>query len=255
VTRGRLRTRWVVGAFVVLAVVVLFVNLGLWQLRRLDSRQAFEDEVARGLAAEPVDEMPDQPYRQVVLDGAYLPNPEVALLGRSLDGQPGNHVLTLMRTDHGDVLIVDRGWVPYDPTGEIPDEAAPPELDDVRIAGVTAPAGDDDRVDGLSATTRAVDPDAFGPVAGLRRDLYVQLTGRQTDTGPAAGRELPVPVPFELEPASPHLSYAIQWFAFAAIAVVGYVLLLRRERRRLRVDTPPGFGDDAAGPPNEPTEE
>ena len=29
----------------------------------------------------------------------------------------------------------------------------------------------------------------------------------------------------------PHLDYALQWFAFATIAVVGYAVLLRREVR------------------------
>ena len=29
--------------------------------------------------------------------------------------------------------------------------------------------------------------------------------------------------------AGPHLSYAFQWFAFAAIAITGYVILGRRQ--------------------------
>jgi cytochrome oxidase assembly protein ShyY1 len=45
-------------------------------------------------------------------------------------------------------------------------------------------------------------------------------------TLPAAA---PLPDPSE---SPPHLSYAIQWFTFAAIAVVGFVILVRREHRR-----------------------
>ena len=38
---------------------------------------------------------------------------------------------------------------------------------------------------------------------------------------------MPAPIP-ELDDG-PHLSYAFQWFAFATIATVGYVILVRRE--------------------------
>ena len=38
---------------------------------------------------------------------------------------------------------------------------------------------------------------------------------------------MPAPLPELTE--GPHLNYAIQWFAFATIAAVGYVILVRRE--------------------------
>jgi cytochrome oxidase assembly protein ShyY1 len=45
-------------------------------------------------------------------------------------------------------------------------------------------------------------------------------------------------VPVRLEPPvlsdGPHLSYAIQWFAFAAIALVGAAAVIRRERNTER---------------------
>jgi cytochrome oxidase assembly protein ShyY1 len=42
--------------------------------------------------------------------------------------------------------------------------------------------------------------------------------------------ELPVPVPLPELSEGPHLSYAIQWFCFAAVAVAGAAILMRRER-------------------------
>jgi surfeit locus 1 family protein len=57
--------------------------------------------------------------------------------------------------------------------------------------------------------------------------LAIQLT--EQDRPPPAA--LPVRLPPEELSEGPHLSYAIQWFTFATIAVVGAVILLRRERR------------------------
>jgi len=38
-TRFWLRPKWIVGHLLCLFLIVLFVNLGFWQLRRLHSRQ------------------------------------------------------------------------------------------------------------------------------------------------------------------------------------------------------------------------
>jgi surfeit locus 1 family protein len=45
--------------------------------------------------------------------------------------------------------------------------------------------------------------------------------------------ELPVPASGPtFDDEGPHLGYAIQWFSFAAIGVVGYIFLMRRAVRR-----------------------
>ena len=45
----------------------------------------------------------------------------------------------------------------------------------------------------------------------------------------------PVPLP-DLD-EGPHLSYAFQWFIFAAIGAVGYVMILRRNALAARTPT------------------
>jgi cytochrome oxidase assembly protein ShyY1 len=55
--------------------------------------------------------------------------------------------------------------------------------------------------------------------------VYILLQGQQ----PAQAQpETVAPPGFD---DGPHLSYAIQWFSFATIAVVGCVVLLVRDRR------------------------
>jgi cytochrome oxidase assembly protein ShyY1 len=56
---------------------------------------------------------------------------------------------------------------------------------------------------------------------------YVQLTEQDPEPGRAAPALLPLPAVDE----GPHLSYAIQWFFFAGIGLVGYPIILRRAAR------------------------
>ena len=54
------------------------------------------------------------------------------------------------------------------------------------------------------------------------------LLQRQT---PVQANGLPEPSPLPELSEGPHLSYAIQWFTFAVIAVAGFVVLALREGR------------------------
>lgn len=67
-------------------------------------------------------------------------------------------------------------------------------------------------------------------IAATRADeMPIRLGDRGSGTGPTALlRPLPPP---ELD-AGPHLAYTVQWFSFAAVAIVGYMLVLRHQARK-----------------------
>jgi cytochrome oxidase assembly protein ShyY1 len=64
---------------------------------------------------------------------------------------------------------------------------------------------------------------------------YVQLTSSQPAQPGPEPEVLPEPVLDE----GPHLSYAVQWFIFSLIAIVGYPLILRRSARNRDQDDDP----------------
>jgi cytochrome oxidase assembly protein ShyY1 len=107
-------------------------------------------------------------------------------------------------------------------------DAAPP-TGELTIRGFLVPD------DGDGSTV----PDAAGvigrlDVQGIRSTLpypILPLAIQLTEQARPQPSELPVPIPAEELSGGPHLSYAMQWFTFATIAVVGAVILLRRERR------------------------
>ena len=233
--RSLLRPRWVGLTVFAIAVVAVCARLGVWQLDRLEERRLFNDRFAAGLAAAPapLEDLlaGDGPlaYRRAIAVGRYDAEHEVILYGRSLDGQAGNHVLTPLVLADGRAVIVDRGWVPFEMDAP-PVAAAPPPTGVVEVEGpllAAQPGGAGSIQPGADRVTtmRTVDIDA------IDRDVpyelvpwFVQLQAQS----PAAG-ELPVPAPPPELTEGPHLGYAFQWFAFATIAAIGYVILVRRE--------------------------
>jgi surfeit locus 1 family protein len=230
---ARPRARRIAIAVVAAVVAVTCVTLGLWQLRRLDDRRASNDRITRVLSepavritTSPADETP-VPYRRVRAAGTYDTDREVLVFGRSLGGEPGHHVVTPLVLDDGSAVLVVRGWVPFR-MRDVPVTGAAPIAREVAVEGFFVPDEGDGSVapDGRRIV-RLLDVEGIG--TSLPYDVFplaVQLR-RQTPAQP----DLPRPVPEPERSEGPHLSYAIQWFSFAAVALVGAAILIGRERR------------------------
>lgn len=242
--RFALRGRWLVGHLVVLAVATTFVRLGFWQLDRLDevrSRNAVV-ESRRELPTVPLDAVldPGGPargrvfHRRVTVTGVYDAEREVTVRFRSLNGQPGEYLLTPLVEMGGAAVLVNRGWVPSaDGASESHPEAAPPS-GTVRVTGSILPGeertglGPADPETGFLSALNRIDVDRLrGQLPYEVYAAYLQLQAQE----PAQRQRLPVPVPPDDLSDGPHLSYAIQWFLFAAIGLVGWPLLIRRTAR------------------------
>ena len=62
---------------------------------------------------------------------------------------------------------------------------------------------------------------------------------------PSQQGALPEPPPLPPLTNGPHLSYAVQWFSFATIAIVGYIVLLRRDRSDILAAVAPHRREEA----------
>lgn len=224
------------------ALAALFVRLGFWQLSRRAERAAVNEARAARAAAPELDltaegvprDTTGVVWRRVTVRGRYDREREIVLRGRSLEGRPGVEVLTPLDVGDEAVLVI-RGWLPAsdalraDLTTGWPADWS--DTTQVRVSGVAVPP----------ATGRAGQP------------LTVESGGREhlalagADVELIAGR-LPYPVlpyvirldsgsdgaaalrqPAEAAPGmGSHLSYAIQWFAFAVISIVGTAILIRK---------------------------
>lgn len=224
----------------VLLVLALFVaaacvRLGLWQLERHSERRAWNSAVLAGrdLPPMPLDSIRgghESRYRRTVVDGAYDTEHELVLANRPRRGSPGVHILTpLRRTGRDTAVLVLRGWV-YAP------DATHAELDRWREDSArahsgyvqafdTTSAGGGALLDGRILRRLSYDESAAAVPYPLERYLVVLTGGADSVAGAPPRIEAP-----SLGEGN-HLSYAFQWFAFAAIAIAGTVVFLRHSRR------------------------
>jgi surfeit locus 1 family protein len=220
-------------AFAVLAAI-LFVRLGFWQLARLHAKvqrnvaiEAQQRQSPVQLAVLPRDTAAAH-YRRATVTGSFDYDRELVLSNRTYQGSPGVELVTPLRLAGSDtVVLVDRGWV-YSPDGASVDRARWRERDSATVDGyveqyapdpATSTAGRDPRV-----VRRIGQREAASRIPYPLAPYYLVQTGDTGSSHPVR-REMPA-----LD-EGPHRSYAIQWFFFAAVAIVGAGAVIWRERR------------------------
>ncbi|WP_233251856.1 SURF1 family protein [Limnohabitans sp. Jir72] len=204
----------------------------MWQVGRGDEKlalQAAKDERSgmavldwRGLTGSMTSaEMNVLMYRQMVLKGRWLPAHTVYLENRQMNGRAGFYVMTPMRLDSTDtVVLVQRGWAPR----SFKDRQALPLIETsdetVEVTGTLAPW-----------PSRLYD---FGgvEVAAIRQNLdlisFRQQTGLDlknfslVQTG-AASEGLLRDWPVVASGVEKHQGYAFQWFGLCALIALLYV--------------------------------
>ena len=252
-----LQPKWILSHLFVMALVVVMVGLGFWQLGRLDEKKARNNRITSRSAEPPravgqvlpagstfADAGPLE-FRRVTATGRYRSDEELLVRSRSLEGSPGSWVMTPLVMADGRAVVVNRGWIANEGRFDaVPREYRAPG-GTVRITGLVRVTetrgrfGPKDPQTGRLANLARADIGRFqSQVAERLAPAWVQL---QTEVPKAAGR-VPRSLPTPELTEGPHLSYAIQWFIFSTVAVVGYPLILRRRARELAQ----GDGDDAS---------
>jgi surfeit locus 1 family protein len=224
-----------------LLIAATCVGLGIWQIARLHQKQQFNARVRASLAGPPrslaallppgVD--PDAVrYSRAGATGTYDVAHEVVLYGRTLHGRAGNHLLTPLVTPDGSAVIVDRGWVPLNVTSPATAGTAPP-TGPVTVVGVLLRSEGDvpGSVGGSTPQTEFAKIDLARLQAQLPYRIEPVYLLLQSQT-PSQLSRYPIPAPLAKLSEGPHLGYAIQWFTFAAIAAIGFVVLALREGRQ-----------------------
>ncbi len=231
---------WLRAAVAVLALSVVFVLLGRWQLHRHEAKVERRDRVAANYSAQPVplaDVLlgpaaalpPSREWTPARVRGRYDPAATVLVRNRPYDGEYGFEVLVPLRLAGGGTLVVDRGWIPFGESAtRLPAVPAPPDGEVelvVRLRpgeladGRRPPPGQLLRIDLGALATGDVYRGAYGVLAQERprpAEGPLLLGRPDTDLGP-------------------HLAYTWNWWGFAVAAWVlwGYYALREVQNRRL----------------------
>jgi surfeit locus 1 family protein len=230
--------------FIVLALIAaaFCTRLGFWQLSRLHERRARNELTASRVTQPPVPptglprDVALARLRRVTLAGRYDYAHEVVLTNRSRRGSPGVYIVTPLRPAGADTaVLVTRGWV-YSPDGSTVDLARWREGDTAVVTGIVEsfPSAAQRRggaeVPNRPSALRWLDRDLMTRRAGYPLAPYhVVALGRDST---ADADSTPVRLTTPALDEGPHLSYAVQWFSFALIALVGAGVFVANDRRK-----------------------
>ncbi len=234
--------RWLALAVFVVTLTIAFVNLGQWQLDRLDQRRAantsvvvHENTPVADFAAVFNRTIVDaDQWQRVTVRGTFDPDHQFMVRYRNLGPASGYEVLTPLHTTTGAWVLVDRGFGIKPNDKDYPSTLPAPPAGEVAILGYVRR----DEQGSTEATTpvppgntvRLINSTA---IAGTLPYPLVNGFVSLIQVTPAQAGDLTPVTPPELTEGN-HFSYAIQWFTFAGMAGLGLVLLIRSDVRAMR---------------------
>lgn len=257
--------QWWLATILVIVGVIVLIQLGFWQLDRLNQRRAFNAYVAERWNEDPFDvntnAIPENlstlEYRRVQAIGEFDYSNQVLLSNQTRSQAPGSVVVTPLVLEDGRAILVARGWLPSGP--DKPENWA--KYEEPAGAPVVGLLQETQLLPNGNAPTPPETPqiewyqiniDAIQPQMPyeLLPVFILQLPeeGRTINNLPM--REEPI----ALDEGS-HFSYAIQWFMFAVIFGVGYIFFVRtQELRAQRIAGTLKVGDETQDAVTEDTE-
>jgi surfeit locus 1 family protein len=223
-----------------LPLLLVMIGLSIWQVQRLHWKEALIAERVERTTGAPI-AMPQTgadiaavEFHRVTLRGVYDHAHEFDLAARSQNGNVGYWIVTPFKTDAGETVLVNRGWVPQEmrlpdkrPQGQVQGETMVDGI--IRVPQEKAffqPENEpQNNVWFYLAPTQMV---AAGHIQA-RTDLYF-------DAGPEANPGgFPIGGQTRIDLPNDHLQYAITWallaISLAAVYVI-YHLKLERERTK-----------------------
>lgn len=220
----------VLGGVALLAFVAL-VALGVWQIERRAWKHALIAQIDARLKAAPV--TPPGPdtwaaigtadaYRRIALEGVYLAGRDTFVKAVTVRGG-GFWALSPLRTARGFVVLVNRGFVEH--------PGAPVPAGPVRVTGllrVTEPGGGF-----LRGNDPAGDHWFSRDVAAIARARHLERVAPYFIDADAASAPVGGPIGglTVVTFADNHFVYALTWFGLAILVLVGFIVVVRDERR------------------------
>lgn len=132
-TRFRFAVNWRVTVFSFVLFPIL-IGLGFWQLQRGEDKQERLDDWAAQQGSEALDitsfkPLKLMPFQRVAFNARFMPSKYWLLEGRIYKGRSGYEVLIPARLESGEVVLINRGWVPANQ-----DRRIFPEIDTITAA-------------------------------------------------------------------------------------------------------------------------
>jgi surfeit locus 1 family protein len=229
------RSRWLIVIAFLLAALVC-VRLGFWQLARLRERRV-ENASAQAARSAPIVQLTGEAMdsnlvnRRIRAVGRYDHAHDIVLRGQVYRGVPGVEIVTplVLEGALNTAVLVNRGFVPA-PDAVTVDPTVVQERETRQVEGIAIPldtAGGAPLRRGSTVTWARLERGTLE--ARLPYRVYPFYIQQAPDSARSFPRRLDAPALND----GPHLNYAIQWFAFAGLAVIfaGIMASLKRRDR------------------------
>lgn len=247
--RTWLTPRWLGLTVVLIAVLVGFTWLGLWQFGVAEQGKKANIGTGPQQARVPVTSLmkPTDPFpangslRKVSATGHYVPGSQTLVSGRVLGTQSGYWVVTGFAVDGQSAqLPVVRGFVADRA------QAVAPTVTPVQLQGALAPGESPSAFGTPAGTLTTVDlPQLMAQWHSRVYNAFVFMTAESPAVTKAPIQVFPPPTPASGGIQLRNMGYAFQWWIFAGFAVYMFARQLREETAD-RARTERGMMDEVA---------
>lgn len=207
----------------VVILVPLFIGLGLWQLDRAEQKRSLaaslemRSKLPKLTLSAHLPDAGELEFRKVSAAGRFIGSKTVLIENRKHRGKSGFHVITPLQLDAGQIVLVNRGWIPGQGR-----EVVIPDTPDSNTAlviegEVSIPQSPALQLD-LNTTQQEAMP--HWPYLTLENysawsllEIQPFMIQQAADDSSGFKRRWPQPKAND----AMHIGYAVQWFAFALI--------------------------------------
>ncbi len=221
-----------IATLLLVGLLALFFSAGFWQLDRAAEKRAVLNDSVRAASEERLTHLVENSladsyrFRKLELSGRYLTERQVLLDNMTYNGRNGYQVLTPFQVG-SQYVLVNRGWVEADSKREqLPDIGVGAEEQTLiaRLNTFPAPGLRLENAEPMNTgwPQRLLFPDH----AQLEKVLALPLKNYQLQLDPAQPNGYLRDWRAIASEPEKHLGYAMQWFSFAGLACLFYLILM-----------------------------
>jgi len=204
--------------------ILLFCSLGTWQVYRLQWKLDLISEINNGLDSEPVfySNLNIINYQKVKFNGIFNFEKQIYLYSLNNKGTPGYDIITPIKINSNEILLVNRGWIKKDLKGNKGINNIKSNSFEGIIKKITKPnpfKPENDIKNNIWYSLKLEDLENFTGYKLKNFVLFLQKNQNNLVKNKIVSPDLP----------NNHLKYAITWYS-VAISILLYFLYFRKKQ-------------------------
>ena len=204
--------------------IILFCSLGTWQIYRLQWKVDLINEINNGLNSEPVfySNTNIKNYQKVKFSGIFDFEKQIYLYSLNNKGKPGYDIITPLKINSNEILLINRGWIQKDQKGNRDINKVESNSYEGILKKITKPnpfKPDNDIENNIWYSLKLTDLEDFTGYKLSNFVLFLQNNQNNLVENKIVSPDLP----------NNHLKYALTWYS-VALSILLYFLYFRKKQ-------------------------